>query len=353
MTSFGISPAHASNVTITYSSLGATSGSAPTGETVSASTTTALKAPGSLAKTGLFFRGWSTAVSGGGTYYPYPGNITLGAESVTLFPAFGGTVNFSANGGSGTASSTSLEFVENRSFVLPNQGTLNRFGFNFGGWRESTTSASFSGPGTSFTLPAGRTTGAIVYAAWTRNVQYSLNGGTLGSAPAPQTWLEGTSGVVIPTALNSGIQRRGFDHIGWSTSPNSRSVVFTGFVPSSANTVLYAAWRAQPTLQRLKLAFKPRTSELTDTAIARLDSLKGLLSPTATFPKKKIKVFLGSWRHRTQSPKLGKKRIATVRKILRDSGISAKFVSSNDSRSSGSPRDAKNNRIALISEWRN
>jgi hypothetical protein len=81
--------------------------------------------------------------------------------------------------------------------------------------------------------------------------------------------------------------------------------------------------------------------------------LKAILSPTATFPKQRIKVFLGSWRHSSQPSSLGKKRIATVRKILQDAGIVAKFLNSNDSRSSGSPRDPRNNRIDLISEWRN
>jgi hypothetical protein len=97
----------------------------------------------------------------------------------------------------------------------------------------------------------------------------------------------------------------------------------------------------------------PKKAELTATSIARLESLKSTLSPTATFPKKKIKIFLGSWRHSSASSTLGKKRINAVRKILRDSGITAKFLSSNDSRSSGSARDARNNRIDLISEWRN
>lgn len=353
MTGLGVIPAHASDVTITYSNSGATSGTAPTAETISANTTRALKAPGTLTKTGLVFKGWSTGVSGAGTFYAYPGNITVGTESLTLYPAFGGTVNFNANGGSGTPSSTSLEFVENRSFTLPTQGTLSRFGFNFGGWRDSTTSASFSGPGSSFTLPAGRTSGAIVYAAWTRTVQYSLNGGTIGTVPASQTWLENTAGVTVPSSLNSGILRRGYDHVGWSTTPNSRDSVSFSFVPGNATTILYAAWRVQPTIQRLKIDFKPKTAELTETAIARLDSLKATLSPTATFPKQKIKVFLGSWRYRTQSANLGKERIAAVRKILRDAGIVAKFLSSNDSRSSGSTRDARNNRIDLISEWRN
>jgi hypothetical protein len=42
-----------------------------------------------------------------------------------------------------------------------------------------------------------------------------------------------------------------------------------------------------------------------------------------------------------------------VRKTLRETGIVAKFITSNDSRSSGSARDARNNQIDLISEWRN
>ena len=353
LTGFGVPPAHASDVTITYSNSGATSGSAPDSQTVAANSSPAPRPPGSLAKTGLVFKGWSTAASGGGTFYAYPGNISVGTESITLYPAFGGTVNFNANGGFGTPGSTSLEFVENRSFTLPNQGTLSKSGFNFGGWRDSTTSAGFSGAGSSFTLPSGTKSGTILYAAWTRTVQYSPNGATIGSAPSNQTWLENTSGLAVPSSINSGIQRRGFDHVGWGTSANARSAVGPTFVPGNANTVLYAAWNAQPTLRRVKIDFKPRTDELTDKSIARLDSLKVLLSPTATFPKKKIKIFLGSWRHSSQSANLGKKKISAVRKIIRDAGIPAKFVSSNDSRSSGSSRDARNNRIDLISEWRN
>jgi hypothetical protein len=141
--------------------------------------------------------------------------------------------------------------------------------------------------------------------------------------------------------------------VGWSTSMNGRPSQSFGFIPQSASTTLFAAWTAQPTQTRLSIVFEPRKAVLTPTAVARLESLKATLSPTATFPKQRIKIFLGSWRHSSQSSNLGKKRIAAVRKILRDSGISARFVSSNDSRSSGSPRDARNNRIGLVSEWRN
>lgn len=353
MVGFGVVPAQASSVTITYVNTGATSGTAPTAETVSANTTRALKDPGNLLKTGLSFRGWSTAANGGGTYFPFPGNVTVGSESITLFPTFGGTVSFSANGGSGSASSTTTTYAENRPFTLPNQGTLFRSGWTFAGWRESTSSAGFTGPGSSFTIPAGTSSPATVFAAWTRSVVYSLNGATIGTAPASQTWLENTAGLTIPTHVNSGLLRRGFDHVGWSTSQSGSPNTSFGFIPSAAVTTLFASWRAQPTRSNLKIEFEPRTADLTATSIARIDSLKAILSPTATFPKQRIKVFLGSWRHSSQPSSLGKKRIATVRKILQEAGIEAKFLNSNDSRSSGSPRDPRNNRIDLISEWRN
>jgi hypothetical protein len=349
----GVVPAHASTAVITYMSTGATSGSAPSSEAVARNSNATLKSPGSLAKTGFVFKGWSTGANGGGTYYPFPGTIAIANDDVTLYPAFGGTVTFNSSGGFGTPSSTSLEFVENRSFVLPSQGTMGKSNFNFSGWKDSTTSTSFAAPNSSFTLPSGRTSGTVLYAAWTRNVIFSLNGATIGSAPSSQVWLESAPGLNIPPALNSGIQRRGFDHIGWATSSNGRPISSFGFIPSNATTTLYAAWSAQPTMQRLRIDFKPRKAELTETAIARLEALKATLSPSATFPKQRIRIFLGSWRHSSQSANLGKKRIAVVRKILRDSGISAKFLSSNDSRSSGSTRDARNNRIDLISEWRN
>ena len=353
LTGFGITPAYASTAVITYVSTGATSGTAPTSEAVTRNSTVTLKAPGTLVKTGLTFKGWSTEANGGGTYYAYPGTIAIATADVTLFPAFGGTVTFNNSFGIGSASSTSLEFVENRSFTLPGQGTMSKSGFTFSGWKDGTTATTYTGGGSSFSLGSTRTSSVTLYAAWTRSVQFSLNGATVGAVPAAQVWLENTPGLTLPSEVNSGILRRGFNHVGWSTSSSGRPSSAFGFIPTSTSTVLYAAWSAQPTRSSLKIDFEPKTADLTATAIARIDSLKATLSPTATFPKQKIKVFLGSWRHSSQSANLGKKRIAAVRKILKDSGVVAKFLSSNDSRSSGSARDARNNRIDLVSEWKN
>jgi hypothetical protein len=363
LASLGLTPAYASTVTITYSNQGASSGSAPSAGTVNQNTTASLSGPGTLVKSGLSFRGWSTAANGGGNYYPYPGNIEVTTENITLYPTFGGSVNFVSAGGIGTPSGSSLQFrsglppsldyVENRPFTLPSQGTLQRNGFNFSGWRHSPTSSEFSPPGSSFTIPAGTPNFLNLPVAWTRTVQFSALGAAIGSAPPVQTWLESTAGLTIPSAIDSGLLRRGFDHVGWATSPGGRPVGQLGFIPQAATTTLYAAWRAQPTRQRLKIYFTPRKAKLSERSIARLESLKSILNPTATFPKRKIKIFLGSWRHRTQSVKLGNRRIAAVRKTLRETGIVAKFITSNDSRSSGSARDARNNQIELISEWRN
>jgi uncharacterized repeat protein (TIGR02543 family) len=202
-------------------------------------------------------------------------------------------------------------------------------------------------------MSATNKTGGTLFAAWTRTVDFSLNGATIGSTPASQIWVERANGLELPSVGNSGIERRGFDHVGWSTSRNGAPVSSSAFIPQSANFTLYAAWKAQPTRKKLIIDFKAKSSKLTSKAIARLEALKVTLNPNANFPKAKIKIFIGSWRHRSQSATLGKKRIALVRKILKDSGIDAKFISSNDSRSAGSTRDAKNNRIELISEWKN
>jgi hypothetical protein len=198
LSTFGLSPAYASTAVITYMSTGATSGTAPTSEAVARNSTVTLKAPGNLVKTGLVFKGWSTAQNGGGTFYPQPGTIAIGEADVTLFPAFGGTVTFNSSGAFGTPSSTSLEFVENRPITLPTQGTMNKSSFNFAGWKDGLSATSYAGPGTSFTLPSGRASGSILYAAWTRSVQYSLNGATIGAVPPAQVWLEGTPGLTLP-----------------------------------------------------------------------------------------------------------------------------------------------------------
>lgn len=353
LSGFGIAPAYANTAVITYVATGATSGTAPTSESVTRNSTVTLKSPGNLVKTGLIFRGWSTEANGGGTFYPQPGTIAVGTSDITLFPAFGGTVTFNNSGGFGSASSTSLDFVENRAFTLPSQGAMSKNGFTFSGWKDGTTATTFTGGGSSFSLGSGRTSPVILYAAWTRSVQYSLNGATIGTAPVSQVWLENTLGLTLPSSVNSGILRRGFDHVGWSTSTNGSPASGFSFIPSSSNTILYAAWAKQPTRQTLNIDFEPRTADLTAAAVLRIDALKATLSPTATFPKTRVKIFLGSWRHNSQSANLGKKRIAAVRKVFRDAGVDAKILTSNDSRSSGSARDARNNRIELISEWRN
>lgn len=357
----GFVPAKADGVvstfTITYSTSGSTGGSAPTAANfdtepdASSVVATVSSSSGSLFKSGYDFRGWTTGSNGGGTFYLPGASITL-SDDITLYPAFGGTITFSANGGTGSPASTTLDYTLGRAATLPLVGTLTRATYKFLGWRKDLAVKTYQAGGSSYTVSDPVSADFVLYATWGRSVTFNVNGATIGSAPSELIWVDGDVPLTLRTPAQVGIKKRGFDHIGWSTSTTG-TPVSNSFLPTLAEQILYASWQTQPTKRNFLIDFKPNKKSLASYSSSRLNRMINLLDPSATFPKQKIVVFLQSKRYVTQSSSLGKARINVVRRALRDAGISAKVVWSNEVRSTGSAKLGKNNRVIVKIEWKN
>ena len=132
-----------------------------TGDTVTVKDNT-----GSLAKTGYSLIGWTTDSVGTGTIYSYDGantTIPVGTVNVTLYAKWSinnYTLNYEANGGSGTLPSSAV-YQYNSSVTVPAH-ILSKSGFAFDGWTTNTngwgkiyfSGNTFNMPGNDLTLYA-------------------------------------------------------------------------------------------------------------------------------------------------------------------------------------------------------
>ena len=123
--------------TITYLDTNATGGSAPSSDTVNASSNYEIKS-GALARDGYLFKGWN---DGTNTYNPgdiitVTGNITLSPVWDRVIPTY--TITYT-NTGATDGTAPAAEIVnENESYVIKS-GSLSRTGYIFKGWSDGIT----------------------------------------------------------------------------------------------------------------------------------------------------------------------------------------------------------------------
>ena len=343
-------PAQAANFTVTYSTAGSTSGSAPSTATVAEATTYTTASTTTLAKTGFTFNGWNTAENAAGTPYTAGGTFTMPAANVTLYPVWRGTITYDVNGGSGTPTVSTQAFNLGAAATLTTAGTLSRTGYAFLGWKTSTTATSYTAPGGSFAT-TGLTAGPTLYATWGRTFSFNINGATVGATPSNREWVELASGIDL-SGIGTDLKRRGYDFAGWSTAVGG-AVLTSAFTPTINSQVLYAAWVAQPAKRSLGFYVTPKRYSLTPETKTVLADFARTFDKAALFPKTSITIFVGSTRHSSVSASLGKKRIDAVTKYLKSLGVTAKFLYSNDVRKTGKATDKVNNRVRIISTWVN
>jgi len=175
----------------------------------------------------------------GEEYYPPP-------PTTTTY-----TVTFDANGGIGAAPGAQ-SVNAGYSITLPNQGSLTRIGYDFGGWNTDNYGGTNYAVGSSYT-PTGSIT---LYAKWTEQnvppppppadaftVTFDPNGG-VGAAPEAQTVNAGSS-ITIPNQGSLTIP--GYDFDCWNTDARGTG---TDYSPGSPYTptghiTLYAMWLPQ------------------------------------------------------------------------------------------------------------
>ncbi|WP_332026052.1 beta strand repeat-containing protein [Kaistella sp.] len=269
-----------SNYTITYSGNGNSGGLAPIDPDspyTPGSNVTVLDNTGVLTKDCASFSGWNSAADGNGTQY-FPGDIFNINTNTILYARWfstSKTVNFNANGGTGTMTlqtACAPEAIKNNAY--------SRTGYTFAGWNTAA-----NGSGTAYNNGAlyDFTADVTLYAQWTPNnntITFDKNAAdATGSTPA-QTLATGTN-----ANLNTnGYSRTGYTFAGWATSA-SGIVVYAdqaSYTMGTGNVTLFAKWTANTyqvifnknhadatgTMSNQQIAYQT-TSNLTSNAFAR------------------------------------------------------------------------------------
>ncbi len=180
---------------VTYHANGATSGTAPSGQTKTHDTALTLATnSGNLARTGFHFAGWNTAANGSGTNYATAARYAVNA-GVTLYAKWTAVtyaVTYHANGAtSGTVPPAQSKTHGVALTLATNSGNLTQTGFTFTGWNTAA-----HGSGTSYPVGASYSanTELMVYALWS-----AQSAGPGSPAPAPD------SSVDAPKASSCGV----------------------------------------------------------------------------------------------------------------------------------------------------
>jgi len=224
---------------VTFDLNGATSGTTPAAQTISAGSVITLPGGTGLHKTNYTFGGWNTNASGKGTNYAAGASYTP-TGSVTLYAKWGYSVTFDLNGGDGTGPARQI-VLDGSEIMLPDGGRFYRTGYTFGGW-----STIRAGTGTVYSAnyPYTPTADITLYARWICTVSFSINGGT-GTTPDSQWALSGlNSGSSITLPYGSGFSKTGYTFGGWNTLANGTGTTYNAgasYTPTG-NITLYARW---------------------------------------------------------------------------------------------------------------
>ena len=225
--------------TITYNANGGST--VPKSTDVQSSSTSAitLVSPGSMAKTGYSFGGWSTTSNGtsiGSTITPVANNIVLYAVWVPSVYV----VSFDANGGTGAPDSATANYTYGTTGLAItstyNKGTLAKTGYTFAGWSTTVGGAAVANP----YVPTGSIT---LSARWTANTYaITFDGNTATSGTLAN--LSITAGTPATLSGNT-FSKTGFTFTGWNTSANGGGIAYAQLasVTLYGNTTVYAQWR--------------------------------------------------------------------------------------------------------------
>lgn len=222
---------NATTYTLTYSTSGSESGTAPANRTGNGLVSLDSNS-GSLTKAGHTFAGWatsanqSTAISG--SY-----NLTANA---TLYPAFAPntyTVTYDTHGGNSISNGS---FTHGGSLTFPANPT--QTGYEFQGWFA----AASGGSALSASAVAAGNASTTLHAQWTLNsytVIYDSHG---GSSVANGTFTHGGS-LTYPTNPT----RAGYTFQGWFANSSGGSALTASSVSAAnSSTTLHAQWIANP-----------------------------------------------------------------------------------------------------------
>lgn len=193
--------------------------------------------------TGYTLLGWNTLANGLGTSYrntgpPYNSFFILGATNVTLFAEWGLPVTYDASGGSGSVPAT-VSYVPGSTVTVEFSPLPTYSGFIFKGWVDASSSALYSPPSASFTMPTYPVT---LQASWapTYTVTYDASGGT-GSVPVDSGNYE--AGTTVNVLFSQKPDLSGSQFTGWTWTEDATIFRETGpttLTMPANNTTLYA-----------------------------------------------------------------------------------------------------------------
>lgn len=205
----------------------------------------------SVSRTGYTFNGWYTGPSGGSKVGVAGDRINVVVDR-TLYAHWTGnsyTIQFSANGGSGTMSNLSMTYGTSK--PLP-ANTFTRTGCTFLGWSKSalptsSTTATYADKAlvTNLTSTQGGT--ITLHAVWKGNsytIKFNAKGGTGTMSNMSMTY-----GIAKNLTANK-FTKSGYTFQGWSKSSLSNTVTYrngqsvNNLTASDGGTVnLYAVWK--------------------------------------------------------------------------------------------------------------
>ena len=300
----------------------------------------------STTRPGYTFGGWSLEKGGALTE-----EITTDSTSSTfriIYAVWNTKITYNSNkadSGELTNYKTQDVYRFGQNLTLPTVGNLVRSGYSFGGWM---TSASSPTRITSYLAGSADVGNPTLYAAWIRNVSFDANGGS-GTAPVSAAYTSGGPRLKLPSFTEVTLKNPGFNFAGWSNSPVGSLVTSPGaYLPSVAQTTLYAIWKAQSTAAAPAVSFKAGKSVLSSSQKLILDDLASSIGKGSA-----VNIAVASVRAPGASKSLGKARNAAVVNYLKATGITATYTTTNSVGKSGTANTALNNRVSVQASWTN
>lgn len=188
-------------------------------------------------RTGYTFRGWFTAASGG---TQITATTTMPASNVTYYAQWTAntyTVNYNANGGTGTTASSSHTYGVAK--ALTSNG-FSRTGYTFLGWSTSpsATTATYTNGQSVSNLSSTNGATVTLYAVWKVNsytLTFNPNGGTVSETSRKVAQGSPLGKLPVPT-------RPGYIFNGWFAYSYGGTQYTESSIMGSSDLTIYALW---------------------------------------------------------------------------------------------------------------
>lgn len=193
-------------------------------------------------RTGYTFRGWFTAASGG---TQITATTTMPASNVTYYAQWTAntyTVNYNANGGTGTTASSSHTYGTAK--ALTTNG-FSRTGYTFLGWSTSpsATTATYTNGQSVSNLSSTNGGTVTLYAVWKVNsytLTFNPNGGTVSETSRKVAQGSPLGKLPVPT-------RPGYIFNGWFAYSYGGTQYTESSIMGSSDLTIYACWTQKTT----------------------------------------------------------------------------------------------------------